>query len=86
MELIRVSSRGQIVIPENVRKRNGIKKGIRLILQERNNELVLKKESDVEKQLIKLGKKEELDWLLVAEKSLAKDWLSPEEDEAWKNL
>lgn len=29
---------------------------------------------------------EELDCCLASEESLAKDWLSPEEDEAWKDL
>ena len=29
---------------------------------------------------------EELGWLSLAEKSWAKDWLTPEEDKAWKHL
>lgn len=86
MELIHVSSRGQIVIPEQVRKRMGIKKGVRLVLHEHRNELILIKEDDIEKQMLNFERKEDFGWLLVSEKSLAKDWLSPEEDEAWKNL
>ncbi len=33
----------------------------------------------------KLGK-QKLETALLAESSLKKDWLRPEEDEAWKNL
>jgi len=29
---------------------------------------------------------EERGWLSLAEKSWAKDWLTPEEDKAWKHL
>ena len=86
MEVIHVSSRGQIVIPEHVRKRTGIQEGSRLILQEEENRIILKKESFVETQLSAIKRKEDFAWLSLSEKTLAKDWLSPEEDAAWKNL
>ncbi len=31
-------------------------------------------------------KKEKLGWLILVEKNLAKDWLSKEEEKAWKDL
>jgi len=37
-----VSSRGQLTLPANLRKRFGIKDGGAIILEERGNELVLK--------------------------------------------
>lgn len=37
-----VSHRGQLTLPANLRKRFGIKNGGAIILEERNNELVLK--------------------------------------------
>jgi AbrB family looped-hinge helix DNA binding protein len=37
-----VSNRGQLTLPANVRKRFGIKNGGAIILEERENELVLK--------------------------------------------
>ena len=85
MDIINVSSRGQIVIPEHVRKKLGIKKGTRLVLRERKDTLVLTKESNAEKLLGSMDK-EDLGWLLLAEQGLAKEWNTPEEDEAWKDL
>ncbi len=40
------------------------------------------------KKLIKLNElsKEKLETAILSEKALEDDWLSPEEDEAWKNL
>ena len=37
-----VSERGQITLPASIRKRYGIKGGSTLIIEERNNELLLK--------------------------------------------
>jgi len=40
------------------------------------------------KRLIKLNEinKEKLETAILSEKSLKEDWLSPEEEEAWKDL
>lgn len=37
-----VSNRGQLTLPSNLRKRLGIRQGGAVILEERNNELVIK--------------------------------------------
>jgi len=42
MEKMTVSGKGQIVIPSKVRRRHKIKKGTRLYLEERGEEMVLK--------------------------------------------
>ena len=85
MDILHVSSKGQIVIPEHVRKKLGLKKGTRLVLYEKKDTLVLAKETDAEKALQRMDK-EDLGWLFLNERALAKDWLTPEEDEAWKDL
>ena len=37
-----VSAKGQIVIPSKIRRKYNIKKGVKLYIEERNGELVLK--------------------------------------------
>ena len=34
----------------------------------------------------KMEEQEKMGWLAIAERSLAKDWLSKEDEEAWKDL
>jgi len=70
IETTRMSSRGQIVIPLEMRK--DIKEGDRLIVIKRDDEIILKKSVS--------------EWTILSEKSLAKTWLNKEEDDAWKDL
>ncbi|HLD34183.1 MAG TPA: AbrB/MazE/SpoVT family DNA-binding domain-containing protein [Candidatus Nanoarchaeia archaeon] len=79
IETIKVSSRGQIVIPEQVRKDLHIHEGTKLILVEQGNKLILEKESDFMKSISK--DVEQTGWLMLAEKSLMKDWEG--EDDVW---
>lgn len=65
-----MSSRGQVVIPLDMRK--GIKEGEKLIVIKKDDEIILKKSIP--------------EMALWSEKSLAKTWLNEEEDEAWKDL
>ncbi len=65
-----MSSRGQVVIPLDLRK--GIKEGDRLIVIRKDDEIILKKSVP--------------EMALLSEGSLAKTWLNEEEDEAWKDL
>lgn len=55
---VRVSSRGQIVIPEEVRNHFGIKEGSKLILIQRDDSLIFEKEEIVTKKLSELEKAE----------------------------
>ncbi len=66
----KMSSKGQIVIPSDMRK--DIKEGDKLILVRTKDEIIIKKSIP--------------ESALLSEKSLAKNWLSKQEDEAWKNL
>ena len=83
IDVVNVSSRGQIVIPEKISKRMGIKEGSKLIAIERNDELVLKKESDILKQLESSDKREESGWLALAEQSLKDIWDNEKDEKVW---
>ena len=67
----KLSSRGQIVIPIGLR--SNFKEGDNLLIIKRGEELIIKKEGEVCK--------------IFADSSLlAGDWLSKEDEEAWKDL
>lgn len=83
IDIINVSSRGQIVIPGRIRKSMGIKEGSKLVAIERNDELVLKKESELLKKLESTDRKEEAGWLALAEKSLKDIWDNEKDDKIW---
>ena len=83
VEIITVSKKGQVVLPKKVREELSIVSGSKLFLVQRNGELTLKK---VETLLEKEEDEDKLFTVLASEKSLAKDWLSKEEDKAWKDL
>jgi len=92
MEIITTSSRGQIVIPEKIRKKHKIKEGTKFVLLEEDDKLILEKEDKFEsvikadiirKRKILQGKDAEtLNLILASEKSSAKEWGS-KEDEIW---
>lgn len=70
IDTTKMSSRGQVVIPLDMRE--GIKEGDKLIVIRKDNEIILKKSIP--------------ESAILSEKSFAKLWLNKEEDEAWKNL
>ncbi len=84
MEIISVSSRGQIVIPEEVRDHMKIKKGTKLILLEKDGTIILKREEEIVKHLEEDERKETIGWMLLAEQSLKKVWDNPKDEEVWK--
>ena len=51
IETVKVSSRGQIVIPESVRDDVGIEEGTKLVMIEENGTITLKKEEQFLKEL-----------------------------------
>jgi len=83
MDIISVSSKGQIVIPEKVRKNFKIKAGSKLALFERDGLILLKKEEDVEMTISFDEKKESIGWMLLGEKSLKEVWDNPKDDKTW---
>lgn len=71
---VKVNERGQLVIPEDVREDLHIAANSTLVLIERGNEIVLRKEADV---------LEDLDgpWRIASRRALARAWAA--EDDAW---
>ena len=70
IDTTKMSSRGQVVIPLEMRK--DIKEGERLIVIRKGNEIVLKKSIP--------------ETALLSEKSLSKAWCSKEDEEAFAYL
>ncbi|HKZ49558.1 MAG TPA: AbrB/MazE/SpoVT family DNA-binding domain-containing protein [Candidatus Nanoarchaeia archaeon] len=66
---VTVSSKGQIVIPEEIRKELAIKEGSKLVLIEKEGKMMLEKEEDTFKDVYKFSAK-----------ALAEIWARPEED------
>ena len=78
VEIITVSKKGQVVLPKKVREEMNVSQGSKLLLIEKEGKATLSKLDPL--------LKDKSFTLLASEKSLAKDWLSKEEEEAWKNL
>ena len=74
-ELVTVGEKGQIVIPKKMRDDLKIGKGTKLLVSEDKDKITIKPVPD-EKYL----------FMLLSESSLAKDWLTEEEDKAWEHL
>lgn len=84
MEIINVSSKGQIVIPENIRKKLRIKTGSKLVLFEKGGGMLLKKEESVARYLEEEDTKEILGWMAIAEQSLKKVWNNSKDEKVWR--
>jgi AbrB family looped-hinge helix DNA binding protein len=72
IRVVAVSSKGQIVIPEEFREELSLKKGTRLVIVKEGRTLFLKREEDL--------KDEFADLLKISEKSLEDIWGSEKED------
>ena len=70
IDTTKMSSRGQVVIPLDMRK--DIKEGDKLIVIRRENEIIIRRSVS--------------DLALLSEESFAETWLSDKEDKAWKDL
>lgn len=83
MEIITTSSRGQIVIPEGIRKKYKIKKGTKLILIEQGDKIILEKEEKIKEILNKIDI-EENGWTSLAEESLREVWDNEKDEKTWR--
>ncbi len=81
IETVKVSSRGQVVIPENIRKGLNIKEGTKLVIIGKNKELIIKLEKNFLKELE--DNKEKQGWLALAEKGMTKLWDNIKDDKEW---
>ena len=75
---VKVSEKGQIAIPQEIRKKIGIEKGDNLIMIEKGKKLFLEKTENAEEKLEDDFK----DVLKYSEKSLKEIWEN-EEDDIW---
>lgn len=77
---VSVNERGQIVIPEDMRKDFGIESNTTLVMIERKGEIVIKKEADV----LNAIEEEDKFWKSLSKVSMAKAW--NKEDRIWDKL
>ena len=73
----KITSKGQIAIPKDIREKEGFKEGTKIAILAFEDRVELRPLSQFDKKIVTM---------LASEKSLAKDWLSKDEEEAWKNL
>lgn len=84
IETVKVSSRGQIVIPESIREDLAIEEGTKLILVEENGKITLEKEEQFLKELKKKRMTDEEIFRRLGEESLARALDNPKDNEAAK--
>jgi antitoxin PrlF len=65
-DIIKVSSKGQIVIPKEIRKKLGVRGGEKLLVLTRNGDILLRKTrevsiEDIAKKIEKVTRKESID-------------------------
>ena len=77
---VNISNRGQLVVPEDIRKDLGIKGEATLVLIEKNGEIVLRKESDI----LRAIEGEDLFWKRLSQETLERAW--EKEDEIWDEI
>ena len=73
----KITEKGQIAIPKDIRDMEGFKKGSKVAILAFEDRIELRPMEQL---------KEKLFTALASEKTLAKDWNSKEDEEAWKNL
>ena len=76
---VNVNERGQIVIPEDIRRDLGIIDSTTLVMIEKDGEILIRKENDV---LLALD--DDLFWRSVAKESLKRAW--GKEDNTWDKI
>ncbi len=77
MRTVTITEKGQIAIPRDIRELEGFKKGTKIAILAFDDKVELRSFKQFNENMFPA---------LVSEKSLAKDWLTEEEDKAWKNL
>ena len=77
MKTSKITSKGQISLPKDIRELGGFKVGTKVAIFAFENRVELRPLKHVNEKMFTA---------LASEKSLAKDWLSKEDEEAWKDL
>jgi AbrB family looped-hinge helix DNA binding protein len=76
MHVVKMSSKGQIVIPKEVRRKHKLDKNVDLVLQDEGDVLILRKKKDVDRVL----RDEFFPLLQASQTSLRELWDNPEDD------
>jgi AbrB family looped-hinge helix DNA binding protein len=84
MRTATITDKGQIAIPKDMREIDGFEEGDKVAIITYNDHIELRPLEQVRKKLD--FTKEGIQTAVLSERSLAKIWLTKEEDEAWKNL
>ncbi len=77
MKTSKITSKGQIALPKDIRNLEGFKEGAKIAILAFENRVELRPLNQVNEKMFAV---------FASEKSLAKDWLSKEDEEAWKDL
>ena len=77
MKTAKITEKGQISIPKDIRKLGGFKQGSKVVILAFKDKIEIRPLSKLDENMFNLS---------IAEKTFAKDWLSKEEDELWKDL
>ncbi len=77
----RMSSKGQIVIPKEVRRKHKLDRDTDLVLQEEGDILVLRKKQEVDKAL----REQFYPLLQASERNLSELWSNPKDD-VWDDV
>ncbi len=77
MKTVRITERGQIAIPKDIRELEGFEEGDKVAILAFEDRIELRPLKQFNEQMFTA---------LASEKALAKDWLSKEDELAWKNL
>lgn len=76
---VNINKRGQLVVPEDIRKDLGIKNETTLVLIEKLGEIIIKKESDVIRTI-----DEDAFWKALSHETMKKAW--DKEDDIWDDV
>lgn len=77
MKTVTITGRGQIAIPKEIRKLKGFREGSKLAVIAFKDRIELRPAREFSESMLTA---------IASEKVLAKDWLSKEDEEAWKDL
>ena len=77
MRTVKITSKGQIAIPKEIRSVSGFKEGTKVAILAFKDRIVLQPMRKFSEGMLTA---------IASEKVLAKDWLSKEDEEAWKDL
>ncbi|MFH1650396.1 MAG: AbrB/MazE/SpoVT family DNA-binding domain-containing protein [Candidatus Woesearchaeota archaeon] len=76
IKTVTITDKWQVAIPKKARESGGFSKNRQAVILSYPHRLIIMSEDEFEKMYP----------ALMSEKSLARDWLSPEDEAAWKDL